>query len=344
MKLVNEFSFKVISFLLCFIILLEIIVFIFIYYKSIQIFEKTVSDTLERTKIKTTELAESINKFVTYLLMNYITKLKLIARYIHLFVGKNNVNNDKIINKNSKIFLNKDLGEKILVAKTEEINKIKFFNKLFNSEANKFDYLGHYLEKFGNENNQTKIINTIQKEHQELNYISYHSILEPTNINNLEEETKKKLNFMIPVFKSIFLERFLQKKFLMDIIRIIILNEKELIIYPPEDYREINLHNFHNIHTASACGYIEQLTGNYYSCAFNYIYNILFEGYNLELLFMEFFRYEIFMSGFCMKFSFLRGKTKESILCLEINFGEIIRTIPLTYKKNIILVFLILEL
>ena len=141
MKLTNEFTFKIILILISFIILLEVVVFGFIYYKSIQIFEKTVSDTLERTKQKTTELAEYINKFITNLLMNYITKLKLITRYIQLFIGKNNSNCDEIINKNSKIFLNKNLGYKIIPAITEEINKIKVFNKIFNSQTNKFYYL-----------------------------------------------------------------------------------------------------------------------------------------------------------------------------------------------------------
>ena len=209
MKLANEFSFKIISFLICFIILLEIVVFAFIYYKSIQIYEKTVSDTLERTKHKTIELAESVNIFVTNLLMNYITKLKLIARYSIFFIGKNKSKPDEVINKNSKIFLNKDLGYRIIPAITEEINKIG----VFNSETNKFDYLGHYLEKFGNENNHSKIMNIIQKEHDELNYISYYSILEPTNINNLDEDTKNKLNYIIPIFKTIFLQRFISKKF-----------------------------------------------------------------------------------------------------------------------------------
>ena len=134
-------------------------------------------------------------------------------------------------------------------------------------------------------------MNIIQKEHDELNYISYYSILEPTNINNLGEDTKKKLNFIIPIFKTIFLQRFISKKFLIGLIRIIILSEKELIIYPPEDYREINLHNFHNIYPQRGCGYIEQLTGNYYSCAYNFIYNYLFEGYNLELFVIEVFQY-----------------------------------------------------
>ena len=121
----------------------------------------------------------------------------------------------------------------------------------------------------------------------------------------------------------------------MDIIRIIILNEKELIIYPPEDYREINLHNFHNMYPQSGCGYIEQLTGNYYSCAYNYIYNILFQRHNLELIFIEFFRYETLISAICLKFSFYEGQAKESILCIEVNFVEIIKSIPFRYKRFI---------
>ena len=40
MKLEKEFTFKIILFLISFIILLEIVVFGFIYYKSIQIYEK----------------------------------------------------------------------------------------------------------------------------------------------------------------------------------------------------------------------------------------------------------------------------------------------------------------
>ena len=137
MKLEKEFTFKMILFLISFIILLEIVVFGFIYYKSIQIYEKTVSDTLERTKQKTKELAEYINKFITNLLMNYITKLKLITRYNHLFIGKNNSNVDEIINKNSKIFLNKDLRYRIIPAITEEINKIKvFINYLIQKQIN----------------------------------------------------------------------------------------------------------------------------------------------------------------------------------------------------------------
>ena len=49
---------------------------------------------------------------------------------------------------------------------------------------------------------------------------------------------------------------------------------------------------------------------------------------------IEVFQYEILITGICMKFSLLGGKTKESILCIEVNFGELIKSIPFRYKKN----------
>ena len=335
MEITKEYTLKVIIFLFFFMAILELVVFIFIYNSSNKVFEKEISETLERAKLKTTEFTEGANKFITNLLMNHITKLKLISRNCHLFFGKSNSKNDEAKNKNSKIFLNKDLGKRIIQANTEEINAIKDFNKIYNPKTNKFDYVEHYLEKFGNIDDNGKILNIIQKENKELNYISYYSILSPTNINDLDLVTKKKLNYLTPILKSVFLERFISKKYLMDIIRIIILNEKELIIYPPEDYKEIYLHNFHNIYPDSLCGYIEQLTGNYYSCAYNYILNKLFPGYDLEIFIIAAFQYNFLINDICMRFSFLGGKTKESILCLEVNFEVVIRAIPLHHIKNL---------
>ena len=334
MELTKEFTFKIILFMFFFVTILEIVVFIFIYKNSNFIFEKAISEALEISRQKTTELTEYINNYISNLIFNYVTQLKLITKHSYLFIGKKNSKNDKVINKNSKIFLNKDLVKRIIPAKTEEINRIKAFNEVYNSSTNKFDYIDYYLEKFGKESDNGKILKILQKEHDELNYISYLNLLGPTNINDLDEETKKKLNFMIPVLKSVFIQRFISKKFVMDIIRIIILNEKELIIYPPEDSKEINLHNFHNIYADSYCGYIEQLTGNYYSCAYNYIFNVLFIGYELEILVTEIFQYDQIFSGICMKFSFLEGRSKESILCIEVNFGETVRRFPLHYSKN----------
>ena len=51
------------------------------------------------------------------------------------------------------------------------------------------------------------------------------------------------MNYLIPIFKSIFLERLINKREKMDIMRIFILNKKGLIIYSPEDSTKIALYN-----------------------------------------------------------------------------------------------------
>ena len=81
--------------------------------------------------MKTTEFTENVEKYITNLFIIYINKLKLISKHTFLYNGKKNSKENEQINKNSKMFFNKDLKSKILEAKTEEINKIKHFNKLF---------------------------------------------------------------------------------------------------------------------------------------------------------------------------------------------------------------------
>ena len=88
MKLIREYTTKVIILIICFVILLELFVCFYIYRTSYNIFEIYITDTLEKTKKKTTEFTQTINKFVVNLLMNYITKLKLIAKSNALFNGK----------------------------------------------------------------------------------------------------------------------------------------------------------------------------------------------------------------------------------------------------------------
>ena len=334
MKLIKEYTYKLIISMVILVIFLEAIIFFFVYNASYKTFNKTVSDTLERSKQKTTELSEEINNYVINLLMNYITKLNLISKHSQLFNGKNGANSEIKINKNSKIFLSNNLKDKILEAKTEEINKHKVFNKVYNTETQQFDYVEYLNQKFLNENDNSKILNIIQKEHDELNYLSYYNNTGPTNINNLDDDSKKKFIFMIPIFKTLYVQRFIAKKTLDDIIRIILLNEKELIIYPPEDYNKINLHNFHYLYPASYCSYYEQNTGNYYLCAYNYIYNILFRNKDLELFVMEVLEYQTLLCAICIKFSFYKEKPLGSILCIEVNFRKIIQSINLQNAKN----------
>ena len=224
MKLFKDYTIKVTILIFGLAIVLELTISIYIYKTSNKVYEKSISETLERTKKKTTEFTETINRYISNLLMNYITKLKLISKHTLLFNGKINSHENTQINKNSKIFLNKNLEKRILKAETEEIYNIDAFKKLFNKETQRFDYIEYYLENIISKNDNNKILNQFNKEQDELNYISYHNISGPTNLDNLDEDTKKKLVYMIPIFKAIFIQRFISKKTLMDITRIFIIN------------------------------------------------------------------------------------------------------------------------
>ena len=150
----------------------------------------------------------TINKFISNLLMTYITKLKLISKHLLLYNGKSDSNNENIINKNSKLFKNKNINEKILEAKTDVINERNFFKDIFNKTSEKFDYIEYYMRKYGNETDNRILLNKLLKEHAELNYISYHNISgEEFDLSYLDEEELKKINFLIPIFKSIYLEK-----------------------------------------------------------------------------------------------------------------------------------------
>ena len=329
MELIKEYTFKVIIIIICLVISLELAVSLYLNYTSNKIFENTLSSTLEKAKVKTTEIAEYINKYINNLFINYITKFKLISKNTYLFNGKKDSSENEVINRNSKIILNNDLDSRILEAKYDEIIKIDCFNKLLNKDTKIFDYFDYYIKKFGDETDNNKILNTIRKEHDELNYISYHNITGETNIKILDEETKIKLNFMIPMLKSIILQRFLVKKSLMEMSRIFILTEKEFIIYPPEDSNKLYLKLFFPKFNT---GFQLDQSKDIYFLIYDYInQNLEDKTYHLAV---EMIEYQNLYTLGCFKFPFIKEKPKDSIICLEINFGKVVKTINLDKTKK----------
>ena len=125
MKLIKEYTTKVLIIIFFLSLSLEICVFIFIYRNSKNIYTKIFNDTLEKATEKSKESVKMMNNFTGNLFMNYMTKLKLISKHTLLYNG--NSNNKNIINMNSKIFSNKNLREKIIRTKKDEIYKKKDF-------------------------------------------------------------------------------------------------------------------------------------------------------------------------------------------------------------------------
>ena len=334
MKLTKEYTNKIIKIFIVSILCLNITLSIYIHITSFKIFATIFVDTMEETKQKAKEFTESVNSFVSTLLLNYITKLKLISKHTLLFNGKNNSKENEAINKNSKIFSGKNFGERIIPAVTTEILKNPAFQKIYNTSTQSFEYIKYYDKLFSNVSDNNKILSQLNKEHDELNYIAYHNISGQTNLNNLEEATKKKLYFMIPILKTIFLQRLIAMKSKMDIIRIFILNEKEYIIYPPEYSYNTTLAQFYYVHSQSNCS--QQLRGgNYFLCAYKYIFNKLFKGFKFQRFFIETAKYDNLICSVCIRFSFMKEEPKKSLLCIEIDLGRVVKSLPYINSKNI---------
>jgi hypothetical protein len=253
-----------------------------------------------------------------------MTKLKLISKHIFLFNGNVNSINDNSINKNSKIFKNNNLVDKIIEAKTEAILEKPIFKEFFNETTGKFDYVENYIKKYENQINKNKLIG----EHNELNYISYKNFLgDEFNLNDLGDGELKKLNFLIPIFKSVFLERLITKRDKMDIIRISLLTPNKLIIYPPEDFSKIYLYDKYNFCTMFVfIGYYP----DYYSCFYESIDSYAFRTYDNDMPLISIYEdFDNLIYSICMKLSYFQGNNLETVLCIDVNFGHLINGISL---------------
>ena len=329
MKLIKEYTTKVLIIIFSLSLSLEICVFIFIYRNSKNIYTKLFNDTLEKAADKSKESIEMINNFTGNLFMNYMTKLKLISKHTLLYNG--NTNSENIINMNSKIFSNKNLRDKIIKAKKDEIYKKKGFQDIFNQTTQKFDYIESYMQKYKNVTDKNILLNKLLREHDELNYTSYHNCLDSEfDLNDLEEEDIKKLNFFIPIFKSIFLERLITKREKMDIIRIFILTQNELIIYPPEDASNIYLYNTNDDEIYCSWEPLE----TYYSCVYYYITHLLTKFENYMFFVEENNDLNNFLYSICVHFSYFKGDNTNSMLCIDVNFGYMINSFDYLKTKN----------
>ena len=54
----------------------------------------------------------------------------------------------------------------------------------------------------------------------------------------------------------------------------------------------------------------------------------------MDLTFIEFIDYQIVVSSVCLKIPYIKGDNETTIVCIEIDFGEIIKSIPLHNTKT----------
>ena len=340
MKLVNEYSIKVIIMIICFILALECCILFFIYKDSNNIFDHTYKETLKRTEEKTLEITRNIKMFTANYIMKFITEIKLIARYSVLFNGKNMTKEENTINKNSKYVKNNKKQKKIIKADLTQIFMSSEFRKIFKAlgQLNEYDlpnnpsslnlnYIKYYSQLFVNETNDNKLINKLFKQHNELNYISHHYYGNNSAYDISQDKEKEEIiKNILSIMKTIYIKRLISKKSDMDIIRFFVLTEEDLFIYPPEDYRKINLIKFRTVYTNNPCKYTEADLSDYPSCVYAHMFNHLFpDRKNYLLILRESIEYLTIYGAYCLKFPFYKDRPDKSAICLELD---------LTYSAN----------
>ena len=303
MKLIKEYTIKVLIIIFILVFALEISISLLIYKNSNNIYKKLFDNTLEKSAQKAKESMESLHQFISNLLMNYVSKLKIILKHFLQY------------NEKPKFFENFKSNYKIINANTDKILEKNVFNDIYNETTGKFEYIDYYIKKYEKENDRNILLKKLLKEHDELNYIGYYNYINSElGLDNLEEEDIKKINYIVTILKTIFIERFVTKKEKMDIIEIFILTENSLIIYPPEDPYKIHFYNNidDNYYFCS-----DEIPEEYYFCMYLYM-QIFFENF-LNII-REYYDFNNHINSICTKFSFFTKNSYDSFLCIEVNF------------------------
>ena len=114
MKLIQEYTLKVIIFMIVLSVLMEISILILLYINSAQIFMDVYQKTITKSEAKSIEITKKIENHTSNIIIKYFTDLKLIGKHALLLNGKNGKNYTKI-NNNSHIFNNNDKQKEIIV-------------------------------------------------------------------------------------------------------------------------------------------------------------------------------------------------------------------------------------
>ena len=120
MKLIQEYTIKVIIFMIVLSVIMEISILILLYINSAQIFIDVYQKTITRSEAKSIEITKKIDNLTSNIIIKYFTDLNLIGKHAVLLSGKNGKNYTKI-NNNSQIFNNNDEQKEIIIFSNNNI-------------------------------------------------------------------------------------------------------------------------------------------------------------------------------------------------------------------------------
>ena len=215
MKLIKEFIIKEIILLFIALLIIECFIVYILYKREEIIYDETYNETMNKIVNKALEASRKFNELTKNYISKYSSDLKLIATHSILF----NINgtNDAKLDNDYKIYY------------SVKENLTQNFSK-FNMEEDN-PYVDSYEKEFKDINDGNIILNNLfnKSEHPELNSIGYYN----PYYTFLPEEEIISIKNMIPIFKSLFIKRYIIKRNNSDYLRFFIFNREKMFIYPP---------------------------------------------------------------------------------------------------------------
>ena len=315
MRLIKEYIFKEIILFFLVLIAIETAIIIILSKSSKKIYDVTYKETLEKIKNKSIEAVQKYEEYAKNYLSKYLTDLKIISLHSILFnINRTDDNNNNLNNENKKIY----------IATLEELNKIEDLRKYQSNEGNL--YVNKYGKEFENFTDTNKILNNLFNNHSELDSIGYYN---PDSLNEIDlyEYEKKAIKNIMSIFKSIYIKRYLIKRKNTDYIRLFIVNQNKIFIYPPTAYNLTQTYFFNNINREANC-----INVTFPKCFYDYAISLSRE-YNHIMFINEKMNHQISYGSACLRMRYLKNQTEDSIICEEIEYLKIFQ--PLLYFNQI---------
>ena len=333
MILINE-NLKKLKFILFIIIIaLEIGLFILIMNIYIPVYKKAIEITKNYTINKTLSATKTLNDLLKISLYRYLLDLKLIGKHM-AFLG-NIENESKYIRKTSNYYKNilNNIDKTIVYGTMDELKNIDILNKYYNEEEKRYDYFSYYNKKFIETGNQSQIMHILTNKtlHPELNMISYYKLNGSTNISLLDDNKKIAAKYIISIFKTNFIKRFITRGVNYEIMNYILFVKDEMYIYPPEAFNNTHIFFISNQNRFN-CGK-NKAKENFPKCVYEYVNNPInnytsgIPGYFRPSIFESKIIYDKISINFCINIPFekdfdLINLKYNPFLCQEINFTK----------------------
>ena len=315
MKLIKEFIIKEIIMLFIALLVIETFIIWILRKRAETIYDNTYDETMDKIENKTLEAAEKFKEFMNNYISKYLSDLKLIA--IHSFLFNVNGTDDSILDNEYKIHISDTLG-------------MQYFFPQFNKEVDN-PYVESYEQELKDISDRNIILNTLfnNSEHPELNTIGYYN---PKNlrVDDIPNEEIIRIKNMIPIFKALFIKRYLLKRNNTDYLRFFIFNKGKMYIYPPYPFNLTPVYSLKNIFPQ----YFEDCKKNAFPlCHFNYLNsNYLTTANKLNkdpniinflLILREKMNLKQNYGSLCIKMKYLKDQEDFSFVCIESDFSKL---------------------